>query len=125
MHLRGTKFWPDHKRKILFWEIPESQDFSKGEPLPSIDSCLADLRLSGVFNQISGMIVGRPFRYNNGDVDELKKIILKRTQGCEFPILYGVDIGHTDPQITVPLGLEVRISSKEDIFEILESAVLD
>lgn len=123
IHLRGTKYWPDYKRKVLFWEIPEAQDFTKGEPLSSVDSYLADLRLSGVFDQISGMIVGRPFRYSKEDNEKLKEIILKRTEGYKFPILYGADIGHTDPQITVPLGLEARINSKDNTFEILESAV--
>ncbi len=123
IHLRGTKYWPDHQGKVLFLEIPEAQDFTKGEPLSCVDSYLADLRLSEVFKQISGMIVGRPFRYSKKDNQKLKEIILKRAEGYTFPIIYGVDIGHTDPQITVPLGVEVRISSKDNIFEILESAV--
>ncbi len=123
MHLRGTKYWPDHNGKILFWEIPEAQDFTKGEPLSSVDAYVADLQLSGVFNQITGMIVGRPFRYSREDTKKLKEIILTRTEGYTFPILYGVDIGHTDPQITIPLGLKSRMSAKNNTFELLESAV--
>ena len=121
MHLRGTEYWPDYKGKILFWEIPEGQDFSKGEPLVCVDAHLADLKLSGVFDQIKGMIVGRPFQYTQDQAQSLRKKILERTEGYKFPILYGADIGHSDPQITVPLGVEARIDSKSDRFEILEA----
>lgn len=123
MHLKGTRYWPGHKRKILFWEIPEGQDFTAGEPLSTVDSYLADLRLMGVFDQISGMIVGRPFRYDQNETLKLKNKIKERTDGYNFPILFGVDIGHSDPQITVPLGIETVINSKDNTFRINKSGV--
>ncbi len=118
IHLIGTPYWPDHKNKILFIEIPEGQDFSKGEPLPNVDSYLTELRIAGIFEKIKGLIVGRPFRYNQNEVEKFKEIILENTKGYDFPICYGVDIGHTDPIITVPLGAEVELDSEEDVFRI-------
>jgi muramoyltetrapeptide carboxypeptidase len=41
------------------------------------------------------------------------------------PILYGVDIGHTDPQITIPLGAKGTLDSDADLFSIDESGVND
>jgi len=118
-HLKGTEYWPNHKGKILFWEIPEGQNFDEGEPISTVDALLEDLELIGVFKEISAMIVGRPFHYNEEGTKKLKKIILERTTDYDFPILYGADIGHTDPQITIPFGGIAKIDSSENLFEIL------
>lgn len=124
MHLRGTEYWPDFSNAILFWETPESSDdFTSGENVENIDAYLTDLELSGVFKSISGMIVGRPFGYTKEAEDKLTEIIIDRTKKYDFPILYNVDIGHSDPMITVPIGVRARISSKENTFEILEPGV--
>jgi len=124
MHLRGTKYWPDFFDKILFWEIPESDvDFTKGEKPENIDAYLTDLELSHVFNQIKGMIIGRPVGYTRDQIELLIQIIKERTKDYRFPILFGVDIGHTDPMITIPLGIKVRLDSRNNIFEFLEAGV--
>ena len=124
LHLRGTKYWPDFSGSILFWETPESgDDFTKGEKVENIDSYLADLELSGVFKNIRGMIVGRFFGYSKQEEEEIIKIIKTRTADYKFPILTNVDIGHSDPMITVPLGVKVKIDSSKNLFEIKESGV--
>ena len=124
MHLRGTKYWPDFSDCILFWEIPESDgDFTKGEKPANIDAHLADLELSGVFSKIKGMIIGRPFGYTDAETKELIEIILKSTADYNFPILFNVDIGHTDPMITIPMGVKAKIDSEKDEFVFLESGV--
>ncbi len=117
-HLIGTEYWPNHKDKILFIELPEGEDISKGEPLAEVDAQLANLDLAGIFNQIKGLIVGRPFRYNDEETEKFKEIILDNTRDYSFPILFGVDIGHTDPQITIPLGAKSKIDSEKNLFEI-------
>lgn len=125
MHLRGTKYWPDFSGSVLFWEVPESsEDFTKSESLEDIDAYLTDLELSGVFNQIKGMVIGRPFGYTKKQTTQLIQIINERTKNYKFPILFNVDIGHTDPMITVPLGVKVKIDSYKNIFEFIESGTI-
>jgi len=119
VHLKGTEYWPNHKEKIFFWEIPEGQNFDEGEPISTVDALLADLELAGVFKEISAMIVGRSFHYSKEDTKKLKEIILERTKDYSFPIVLGLDIGHTDPQITIPLGAKAEIDSEKNLFEIL------
>jgi muramoyltetrapeptide carboxypeptidase len=121
VHLRGTEYWPDFKDKIFFWEIPEGEDFRQGDLIENIDSYLTDLKLSGVFDEIRGMVIGRPFRYSKEDEKELKKIIKRYFKNYNIPILYNVDIGHTDPMITVPIGVMAEINNNS--FSILESGV--
>lgn len=124
MHLRGTKYWPDFSDSILFWETPESSDdFTKGEKVENIDSYLTDLELSGLFKNIKGMIVGRFFGYSKQEQKEIIKIIKEKTSDHKFPILLNVDIGHSDPMITVPLGVKVKIDSSNNLFEIKESGI--
>lgn len=124
MHLRGTKYWPDFSGSILFWETPESgDDFTKGEKVENVDSYLTDLELSGVFKEIKGMIVGRFFGYSEKERKEVIKIIKMRSADYTFPILANVDIGHSDPMITVPLGVKTTIDSSKNLFEIKESGI--
>jgi len=124
LHLRGTEYWPDFRNSILFWEIPESgDDFAKGEKIENIDSYLTDLELSGVFKEINGMVVGRFFGYSEQEKKEIIKIIKERVFGYKFPILLNVDIEHSDPMITVPLGVRVKIDSSKNLFTIEESGV--
>lgn len=122
MHLRGTEYWPSFKNTIFFWEIPEGETILKGESVATIDSYLTDLQLSSVFNQIQGMIIGRPYRYSKKEITLLKEIILKRTYNYNFPILFNVNFGHTDPIITIPIGVEAKIDSTKNDFIIMETA---
>ncbi len=59
-HLRGTKFWPDWRDSIFFFETSEDK------PSPeTVDGILADYENMGVLEQINGMLVGRPMRYSD------------------------------------------------------------
>ncbi|GIW65574.1 MAG: LD-carboxypeptidase [Candidatus Parcubacteria bacterium] len=121
MHLRGTKYWPDFTNKILFWEIPESDnDFTRGERIENIDSYLTDLELSGIFKKVKGMIIGRFFGYSDKEKKEAIRLVKIRTTGYKFPILANVDIGHTDPILTIPLGVKAVIDCSKNLFEIVE-----
>ena len=124
LHLAGTKYWPNFKDKILLLETPEGENYKKGESLANVDSALGDVRNLGIFKQVKGIIFGRGFGYTEEQIKELKEIILYSTRDYNFPILYNVDIGHTDPIITIPLGVQIELDSRKNKFEILESAVL-
>ena len=122
-HLAGTKYWPDFKNKILLLETPEGDDYRKGENLANIDSALGDLRNLNVFKGVKGLVFGRGFGYSDEEIKKLKEIILYNVRDYNFPILYNADIGHSDPMITIPLGVKARIDSKRNSFEISEAGV--
>ncbi|PIN69813.1 LD-carboxypeptidase [Candidatus Woesearchaeota archaeon CG11_big_fil_rev_8_21_14_0_20_43_8] len=124
MHqINGTDYNLDYKDKILLLETPEGQDFTKGEPLDYVDSQIMNLRNSGIFDKIKGLVVGRGFGYTDEERNEFKKIIEKHTKDYDFPVLFNVDIGHSDPMITIPLGTQVTLDSENNIFSIDESGV--
>jgi muramoyltetrapeptide carboxypeptidase len=116
MHLRGTRWWPSFKGALLFWETPEG-----GYGPAEVDSHLADLELSGVFAQINGMLVGRPYRYSAGMRTAFDAVILERTRSYRFPILVDLDFGHTDPVFTIPIGAHAEMDAARAIFEITEA----
>lgn len=118
VNLIGTAYWPPHQGAIFFLELPEGSRFDESMPLPVADELLCTLRLAGVFKAIRGLIFGRPFKYSESEESDLKEILLEATDGFDFPILYGADIGHTDPQITIPLGAMSVLNSGSNTFSI-------
>jgi muramoyltetrapeptide carboxypeptidase len=119
MHLLGTPYWPDMSGALLFLDTPESEaDFRAGEDVATIDAQLTDLYLSGVLKQISGLIVGRPFGYTQEQTQDLKALLLERTQEFAFPILFNVNIGHADPIATIPYGATARMDSSTNTFAV-------
>lgn len=124
LHLRGTSFWPEFEGAILMLETPEGHDIFSGYSLERVAMDLADLDLSGVFEKVSGMILGRPYRYDSLQRYYLFELIEKYTAPFSYPILADVDFGHTDPMVTIPIGAEVNINSDRNSWTILTSGVI-
>lgn len=124
MHLRGTEFWPSYDRKIVFLEIPEGESPSKGLSFAKVESYLTDFEYSGMFTEASALVFGRPYAYSESDIKKLKDVLTVIGKEYSIPVLFGADIGHTDPMITIPLGVEAAIDSERNSFEISESGVV-
>ncbi|MCL4375573.1 LD-carboxypeptidase [Candidatus Marsarchaeota archaeon] len=122
LDLAGTEYFPDFSDKILFWEDTESTT-------ALTDRSLHQMKMLGIFDEIKGMIVGRTndLEYKTDDQDyPLDKIIIEATKGYDFPIISGMDFGHTTPMFTIPYGITARIyaTESEQRFELMESAVI-
>jgi muramoyltetrapeptide carboxypeptidase len=118
-HLAGTKYWCDPKGKVFFMDIPEGHSPDKEFPLSELDSYLADLDNLGLFDEIKGLIIGRPYKYPPNQIRDLKSVILKYAGEKKCPILYNANIGHTDPIATIRLGSRVALDSSKNSFRIL------
>ncbi len=114
LSLIGTPFEPNWDGKILFWE--EVDDTIEG-----FNHYMTRMRVAGVFQKISGMVVGKITNLQSiDDEDEnpkgfensplVEKIILNATRGYDFPILYNVDFGHGVPSLTLPIGARAKLS---------------
>jgi len=114
--LIGTDYEPDWKGSIFFWEELEQTP-------QDIDHHLTHLDLSGVFEKISGMVIGQlvkcrfsSFSYiSNKNVSPVGKIILERTKAYSFPIISRVPFGHIDRQIVLPIGVMASINTRYSI----------
>ncbi|KAG6617135.1 UDP-N-acetylglucosamine transferase subunit [Phytophthora cinnamomi] len=125
LQVRGTEYMPDLQDVILLIETPEGAQFDQGMALQDVNVALGWLRADGTFGKIKGLVVGRAFAYSEAQVAELKRLIRHHTRGTSFPILYGVDVGHTNPIATIPLGCQASLDSSANSFRILESGVVD
>lgn len=118
-HLRGTRFWPDWRGSLFFFETSENK------PSPAtVDALLMDYQNMGVFDGLQGMLVGRSMGYSPSEKAELRAVLLERTARYDFPIVTDMDFGHTSPQFTLPIGCQARVDAAQRTFEILEPAVL-
>jgi muramoyltetrapeptide carboxypeptidase len=117
-HLRGTTFWPSWENAILFFETSEER------PSPeTVDGILMDYENMGAFENLAGMLVGRPMRYSDQEKLVLDEVLLERTKRYDFPIVSGMDFGHTAPQLTIPLGCRARIDTSAEAVIVLDPAV--
>ena len=123
LQLAGTKFWPSYDGKILLLELPDWAAPNEGMPLEQARSFVADLVNVGVIGMIKGLVVGRPFHYDEKTWIKWEEVLLEQCNGTDFPILSGVDVGHTDPMLTIPMDAMVLLDGERDEFAIIEAAV--
>ena len=123
--LKGTRFWPSEsffEGKILFFETSEDK--------PSVGNVKYMLRnygSMGVLDQISGILFGRARSYTQREKADLEKVLVQVVAGefgrADMPIVCNVDFGHTDPQLIMPLGVEITVNAATKQILINEPAV--
>lgn len=123
LQLFGTKYAIDYRDVILILETPEHDKPDSNFGLDFARSAMADLRNGGVIDQIAGIVMGRPFQYNDTEWADFEKMLVDQCYGTDFPILFNVDVGHTDPILTLPLNAMVSLDSSKDEFKVLERVV--
>lgn len=119
-HVKGSPEWPDLDGCVLLLEPSEDA------PSPAaVASYLTDLRRLGVMDQISGLVFSRPAYYRSQDVAVLWDVVRAATAGCGVPVLANFDCGHTDPMLTLPLGVEVVLDSTAATFATTSAPTTD
>lgn len=106
--LYGTPYFPELKGSILFLEEDEESNTAM------IDRLLVQCRQMKIFENINGLIFGR-FMSQTGfnKNDTFEDILREQFKKFDFPIMYNIDFGHSDPLITIPNGGNCRINTKE------------
>jgi len=114
MGLRGTPFEPEYKGVVLFLEEIAEEPYH-------IDRMMQNLRMGGVFNEISGLIVGH---FTNCKEDPLmqktiKEIICRAVSEYGFPVCFGFPAGHEDQNLPLIMGREVtlKVTTSETILD--------
>jgi muramoyltetrapeptide carboxypeptidase LdcA involved in peptidoglycan recycling len=114
--LTGTPYLPSFRGAVLLWETCATT-------LAPVDRALAQLAAAGITDDLAGMVVGRTFRAPDGFEAQLRDFVTDRFAGTGLPVLAGVDVGHTDPMLTLPLGPTARLDSAAGTFEVTGRAV--
>jgi muramoyltetrapeptide carboxypeptidase LdcA involved in peptidoglycan recycling len=117
-HLRGTAFWPSWDGAIMFLECS-----TRCIPLGLLDAFLTDLRNLGVLAGLQGLIFGRFLGCSGAHRKQLHEIILQAVGGYDFPVVAEVDVGHTSPRLTFPIGVEARVDGDARELAITGAAV--
>lgn len=126
VQLCSTKYLPDYTGRILLLELPEGDKPGIPFPLDAARSAMADLRNAGILEKVVGIVVGRPYMYDETMTASFEKMVFDQCYGIEIPILTGVDTGHSDPMLTLPLDALVSLDSEateHEQFVIMEGFV--
>ncbi|KAJ6032495.1 peptidase family S66 [Penicillium herquei] len=131
VRLQGTPYAPDSwNDKILFLESSMGDNVQLPYSVGEFRNNLVDLALSGVLNEIRGLVIGRGYKYDAsmqdelaGVIEEVFDVIVRRSRDEELPILMNVDFGHTSPFLTLPYHALVSLDGDRDKFSVLEPGV--
>ncbi|CEJ80886.1 hypothetical protein VHEMI01044 [[Torrubiella] hemipterigena] len=124
LQLFGTAWELSYKGKVLLLELPDGPTLKSAWPLSLVRWNLGDLATRGVWRDVVGVVLGRTYLYSAEETAEWESMVLEFAEEFEFPILSGVDVGHTDPMLTLPLDTLCRLDSDKDEWRILEDVVL-
>lgn len=118
--LIGTPYFPELKDKILLIE-------ETGEMPYRIDRMFNQMRLSGMFKGIRGVVIGSFRECNELDPNKktltLGEVITDYLSPLKIPVVYNFRHGHLKDNITVPVGANIRINASRKIVEIAEAVV--
>jgi muramoyltetrapeptide carboxypeptidase LdcA involved in peptidoglycan recycling len=109
--LEGTDYMPSLNNSILLIEDDNLiEDYFSYE----FDRNLQSLIQQRDFRFVKGILIGRFQKACNINLDVLKKIISSKKELNGIPVIYGVDFGHTTPNMTLPIGGTIKICASED-----------
>ena len=116
--LLGTPHEPETDGAILFLEDVNEAPYR-------IDRMLTQLKAAGKFRGVRGVIFGRMSHCEpkNREKYRIEDVISEVLDDFEGPILYGFPAGHSNEQITLPLGIPVEMDGKKGYIATMESAV--
>ena len=120
MSCAGTSYWPDFEGKILLLEDMEA-------PLSRTERSLRHLKFIGVFDQIVGLIIGKPEVYNQEGAPFGYDALFQEVIGPrKYPIISNFDCSHTVPMISIPQLSPVRLVAEENqpvTFQFLDGTI--
>ncbi len=89
--------------------------------ISEIERSFSMLKISGIFDKISGIILGKHELFN--DLKTKRKpyeVLLEVLGGKEIPFLADFDSCHTHPMMTLPIGCKIKLDATNKEITILE-----
>ena len=123
---KGTAWWPG----------PESWDgaiflYETSEETPSphlIEYWLRNYAAQGILQRLSAMLIARPDPQGDTTYQaRLEKAVLEalaEAGRADLPVFSGLDFGHTQPMLTLPLGALARVDCAAATLEVMEHGVV-
>ncbi|MDQ3048236.1 MAG: LD-carboxypeptidase [Bacteroidota bacterium] len=117
--MMGSEFLPSWKDKILFLEEVKEEPYR-------IDRMLTQLKLAGVMEMISGIVIGKCVKCLAEEPQKAftyEQVLEQHLKPLGIPAFYGAMIGHIENKFTLPLGALAEIDADAGTVMLLESAV--
>lgn len=117
--LAGTSYLPSFKNSILTLEDIEERPYR-------IDRMLQQLKLGGLLNELSGVLLGDfSTCVPEKDKPSLKLEEIFKSVFKNIPIIMDIKFGHIRNSITIPYGIKVKLDTKKNEISFLENAVIE
>ena len=102
--LVGTPFLPDLQGAILFLE-------DVNEPAYKIDAMLSQLKLSGIWDNLGGLILGQFTDESHPEHTpaEIDEVFQDYCENVAFPVASGLRYGHIPVKNSMPVGVDARL----------------
>ena len=98
----------DWNGKILLLESSEEK-----MPPSKYRTAVKTLKDTGIFDVISGMLVGKPM--DEVYMQEYKQILLEEVGNSGLPIVYNINIGHAKPRCIIPFGVQAAVDTEKQV----------
>ncbi|MFH2112587.1 MAG: S66 peptidase family protein [Candidatus Bathyarchaeota archaeon] len=117
--LSGTEYWPDFEGSLLFLEVDEA-----GGPSLRVLRGLRHLEQLGVFDEVRGVLLGRTPEAAGLTLGlGLPELAMMVLGDRDVPVVAGMDFGHTNPIMTLPVGVEAEVDAGKKALTLLEPGV--
>jgi muramoyltetrapeptide carboxypeptidase LdcA involved in peptidoglycan recycling len=116
---KGTGVWPSvdaWNGAVLLLETSELV------PSPLwVGYWLQNYGAQGILQRLTGLLLGRPYSYTaaqHADLHTTVRTVLAEWGRADLPVLADVDLGHTSPQLVLPIGARVVIDCHRECIEV-------
>ncbi len=117
LQLLGTPWLPDYAGHVLALELTTDDGYGPAHAARD----LWQMRHAGLLDRAAGLVLGRPRLWSAEQRAQLDRALLEVCHGLAFPIVTEFEFGHTDPVLTLPVGVPVELDG--DDLRLLEPAV--
>jgi muramoyltetrapeptide carboxypeptidase len=108
-HLIGTGYEPVWDQALLFLEDCNEDPYR-------IDRLFTHLRLGGVLNRVSAILLGK---FTGSDQKDLPLALIKEILGhSNIPIWAGLPVGHGSRNIPLPVGAPAYIDGRSGLLKV-------
>ncbi len=118
--LVGTPYLPNLQGAVLFLE-------DVNEPAYKVDAMLSQLKLSGIWENLGGLILGAftDDDHPESTPAEIDEVFRDYCKNVDFPVASGLRYGHIPVKNAMPVGVEarLRVTPTQTELQILEPLV--
>ncbi|MFC1561709.1 LD-carboxypeptidase [candidate division KSB1 bacterium] len=118
--IAGTPYEPDFRDAILVLE-------DIGEEPYRLDRALNTLKLHGIFEKLSGLVLGKfvdcGSTQKGSEQITIREIVKPLVERYSIPAMMNLSYGHVKNMITIPLGIRAEIDTDNRLFRLTENPV--